>query len=216
MPRVLARLPYGASTKAIEAFNFEEAETNEQGKHLGVEHDNYCWMNASYTMGATLTRAFAEYGWCTAIRGAEGGGKVEGLPSHVFVSDDGAVDQKCPTEIGITERREAELSKLGFCPCATTKYRLRGIFRRANHAKPAQFQSPDATANAAISARLPYIMATSRIAHFLKVMARDKIGSFMEADEAERMLNQWIKQYVNGNPLAAAETKAKYPWPKRV
>lgn len=212
MPRVLARLPYGASTKAIDAFNFEEADTNEQGKHLGVEHDNYCWMNASYTMGATLTRAFAENGWCTAIRGAEGGGKVEGLPSHVFVSDDGAVDQKCPTEIGITERREAELSKLGFLPLCHYKNTDYAVFFGAQTTqKPAQFQSPDATANAAISARLPYIMATSRIAHFLKVMARDKIGSFMEADEAERMLNQWIKQYVNGNPLASAESKAKYP-----
>jgi type VI secretion system protein ImpC len=212
MPRVLARMPYGSSTKPIDAFNFEEVETNEQGKQMSLAHDNYCWMNASYAMGATLTRAFSEYGWCTSIRGAEGGGKVEGLPSHTFVSDDGGVDQKCPTEIGITERREAELSKLGFLPLCHYKNTDYAVFFGAQTAqKPAQFSSPDATANAAISARLPYIMATSRIAHFLKVMARDKIGSFMEADDAERMLNQWIKQYVNGNPNASAESKAKYP-----
>ena len=116
MPRVLARLPYGEATKPIEAFNFEEGSVTRDGQQLTNDHDNYCWMNAAYAMGATLTRSFAEYSWCTSIRGAEGGGKVEGLPSHVFTSDDGDLDQKCPTEIGITDRREAELSKLGFLP----------------------------------------------------------------------------------------------------
>lgn len=212
MPRVLARLPYGSATKPVEAFNFEEAERGADGKHIENDHDNYCWTNAAYAMGATLTASYADYGWCTSIRGAEGGGKVTGLPSHTFVSDDGDVDQKCPTEIGITDRREAELSKLGFLPLCHYKNTDYAVFFGAQTTqKPAKFDNPDASANAAISARLPYIMATSRIAHFLKVMARDKIGSFMEVDEAEEWLNRWINQYVNGSPGASAEMKARYP-----
>jgi len=212
MPRVLARLPYGQATKPIDAFNFEEAPRADDGRHLATDHNDYCWMNAAYALGATLTSAFSEYGWCTSIRGAEGGGKVEGLPSHVFVSDDGDFDQKCPTEIGITDRREAELSKLGFLPLCHYKNTDYAVFFGAQTTqKPKKFDNPDATANAAISARLPYIMATSRIAHFLKVMARDKIGSFMEASEAEEWLNRWISNYVNGSPGASAEMKARYP-----
>lgn len=212
MPRVLARLPYGQATKPIDAFNFEEAPRADDGRHLATDHNDYCWMNAAYALGATLTSAFSEYGWCTSIRGAEGGGKVEGLPSHVFVSDDGDFDQKCPTEIGITDRREAELSKLGFLPLCHYKNTDYAVFFGAQTTqKPKKFDNPDATANAAISARLPYIMATSRIAHFLKVMARDKIGSFMEASEAEEWLNRWISKYVNGSPGASAEMKARYP-----
>lgn len=212
MPRVLARLPYGEETKPIDAFGFEESPRDGSGKHVENDHDNYCWMNAAYTMGTTLTGAFAEYGWCTSIRGAEGGGKVTGLPSHTFVSDDGDVDQKCPTEIGITDRREAELSKLGFLPLCHYKNTDYAVFFGAQTCqKPKKFDNPDASANAAISSRLPYIMATSRIAHFLKVMARDKIGSFMEVDEAEVWLNRWINNYVNGSPGASAEMKARYP-----
>ncbi|WP_347330429.1 type VI secretion system contractile sheath large subunit [Marinimicrobium locisalis] len=212
MPRVLARLPYGSATKPVEAFNFEEVAVGENGQHLATEHDDYCWMNAAYALGTTLTTAFAEYGWCTSIRGAEGGGRVDNLPSHTFVSDDGDVDQKCPTEIGITDRREAELSKLGFLPLCHYKNTDYAVFFGAQTTqKPPKFDSPEATANAAISARLPYIMATSRIAHFLKVMARDKVGSFMEAGEAEEWLNRWIGNYVNGSPGASAEMKARFP-----
>jgi len=212
MPRVLARLPYGAATKPVEEFNFEEAQVTSDGKHLESAHDDYCWMNAAYTMGTTLTQSFAEYGWCTSIRGAEGGGKVEGLPGHVFVSDDGDMDQKCPTEIGITDRREAELSKLGFLPLCHYKNTDYAVFFGAQTTqKPKKFDDPGVTSNAEISARLPYIMATSRIAHFLKVMARDKIGSFMEASDAEEWLNRWISGYVNGSPGASAEMKARFP-----
>ncbi len=212
MPRVLARLPYGQATKPVEAFNFEEAARTQDGRHSETEHNDYCWMNAAYALGATLTAAFAENGWCTAIRGAEGGGKVEGLPSHVFVSDDGDTDQKCPTEIGITDRREAELSKMGFLPLCHYKNTDYAVFFGAQTTQRAKkYDDPDATANAAISARLPYIMATSRIAHFLKVMARDKIGSFMEVGEAETWLNRWINNYVNGSEGASAEAKAQFP-----
>lgn len=212
MPRVLARSPYGKNTKPIEAFNFEEIEPGQDGRARAAEHDDYCWMNAAYAMGTTITRAFAEYGWCTTIRGAEGGGKVEGLPTHTFISDDGDSDQKCPTEIGITDRREAELSKLGFLPLCHYKNTDYAVFFGAQTTqRPKKYADPDATANAAISARLPYIMATSRIAHFLKVMARDKVGSFMEAEDAQRWLNEWINQYVNSSPGASAEMKARFP-----
>lgn len=212
MPRVLARSPYGKNTKPIEAFNFEEIQPGQDGRARAADHDDYCWMNAAYAMGTTISHAFAEYGWCTTIRGAEGGGKVEGLPSHVFISDDGDMDQKCPTEIGITDRREAELSKLGFLPLCHYKNTDYAVFFGAQTTqRPKKFGDPNATANAAISARLPYIMATSRIAHFLKVMARDKIGSFMEAEDAQRWLNNWINQYVNSSPGASAEMKARFP-----
>jgi type VI secretion system protein ImpC len=212
MPRVLSRLPYGETTKPVESFNFEEFEQDESGMSKAADHHDYCWMNASYVMGTTLTQAFSENSWCTAIRGAEGGGKVEGLPSHLFKSDDGDTDQKCPTEIGITDRREAELSGQGFLPLCHYKNTDYSVFFGAQSTqKPKAYDDPDATANASISARLPYLMATSRIAHYLKVMARDKVGSFMEANDCERWLNQWIKQYTNSNPEASAEMKAKYP-----
>lgn len=213
MPRVLARLPYGQATKPIEAFNYEEFTLdNATGRWTGTEHDNYCWMNASYVMGSVMTRAFAEYGWCTAIRGAEGGGKVTNLPSYTFTSEDGDVDQKCPTEIGLADRREAELSKLGFLPLCHYKNTDYAVFFGAQTSqKPKNYDDPDAKANAAISARLPYIMATSRIAHYLKVMARDKVGSYMEAQNAEAGLNRWIGQFCNSSNSSDPEMKARYP-----
>jgi type VI secretion system protein ImpC len=212
MPRTLARLPYGSSTKPVEAFGYEEAEFDSKGKPKAMDHGNYCWMSTAYVMGAKLTDAFAKYGWCVAIRGAEGGGKVEGLSAHTFISDDGDPDMKCPTEVGITDRREKELSDLGFLPLCHYKNTDYSVFFGGQTAqKPKKYDRPEATANAAISARLPYIMASSRIAHYLKVMARDKIGSFMEAKDCEAWLNRWISNYVNSNPNAGQEMKAKYP-----
>jgi len=212
MPRVLARLPYGSNTKPIEEFGFEEVELDAAGRAKPLAHDHYTWMNASFVYGVKLTEAFAKYGWCTAIRGAEGGGKVEGLPAHVFTSDGGDPDLNCPAEIGITDRREAELSKLGFLPLCHYKSTDYAVFFGAQTTqKPKKYDRAEATANAAISARLPYIMATARIAHYLKVMARDKIGSFLEATDCEAWLNRWIKNYVNSNPEAGQEMKARYP-----
>jgi type VI secretion system protein ImpC len=212
MPRVLSRLPYGSQTKPIEEFNFEEVAVDARGKGKPVPHDHYAWMNAAYVMGTRLTDSFAKYGFCTAIRGAEGGGKVEGLPAHTFISDDGDPDLKCPTEIGITDRREAEMSKLGFLPLCHYKNTDYAVFFGAQSTQKAKkYDRPEATANAAISARLPYLMATSRFAHYLKVMARDKVGSFMEASNCEEWLNRWISNYVNSNEKAGAEAKAKYP-----
>ena len=212
LPRTLARLPYGEATSPVEAFRFEEFKLDDSNRNVSTEHDKFCWMNASYVMGTTLTKAFAEYGWCTSIRGAEGGGKVENLPSFTFLSEDGDVDLKCPTEIQIADRREAELSKLGFLPLCHYKNTDYAVFFGAQTTqKPKKYDRPDATANAAISARLPYIMATSRIAHYLKVMARDKVGSFMEATDAEAMLQRWVNNYCNSNPDAGADAKARYP-----
>jgi len=213
MPRVLARLPYGKATKPVEEFGFEELELDaETGMAVTPDHDDYCWMNASYVLGSRMTNAFSKYGFCTAIRGAEGGGKVEGLPAHIFRSDDGDPDLKCPTEIGITDRREAELSKLGFLPLCHYKNTDYAVFFGAQSCqKPKIYDNPDATANAAISARLPYMMATSRFAHYLKVMARDKIGSFMEADDVENWLNRWIMGYVNASEGGGQEIRAKFP-----
>ncbi|MDN2660938.1 type VI secretion system contractile sheath large subunit [Neptunomonas phycophila] len=212
MPRALARLPYGSQTSPIDDFGYEEAPIDENGVSRAADHDNYCWMNAAYVMGARLTESFASTGWCTAIRGAEGGGRVDSLPTHVFTSDDGDMDLKCPTEIGITDRREAELSKMGFLPLChykNTDYAV--FFGGQSTQKPTKYGTPEATANAAISARLPYIMATSRFTHFLKVMGRDKIGSFMEADDVEQWLNRWLLNYVNDNPDSGPDMKAKYP-----
>ncbi len=212
MPRVLARLPYGEATKTIEEFAYEEAPFNPDGSARQMDHDHYCWMNAAYAMGTRMTAAFSQYGWCTAIRGAEGGGKVENLPTHKFISDDGDLDTQCPTEIGITDRREAELSKLGFLPLCHYKNENYAVFFGAQTTqKPKKYDRPEATANAAISARLPYIMATSRFAHYLKVMARDKIGSFMEATDCEAWLNRWILNYVNSKEGADQDLRATYP-----
>ncbi len=212
MPRVLARLPYGSKTKTIDEFAYEEAPLDAAGATRPLQHDQFTWMNAAYVLGTRLTDAFAKYGWCTAIRGAEGGGKVENLPSYVFTSDDGDADQQCPTEVGITDRREAELSKLGFLPLCHYKGTDYAVFFGGQTTqKPKKYDKPEATANAAISARLPYIMASSRFAHYLKVMARDKIGSFIEVSDCESWLNTWVLNYVNANPDASAEMKAKFP-----
>lgn len=212
MPRCLSRLPYGKNTKAVDEFDFEEVDLDAKGEAKPVPHEHYAWMNTSYVLGARLTDAFAKFGWCTAIRGAENGGKVEGLPAHVFMADDGDKSLQCPTEIAITDRREAELSKLGFLPLChykNTDYAV--FFGSQTTQKPKKYDRPEATANAAISARLPYMMATSRIAHFLKVIARDKIGSFMERQDCEEWLKRWIANYVTTDPHPSDEMKARYP-----
>ena len=213
MPKVLARQPYGKASKAIEEFGYEECDIDKQtGLAINTEHDDYCWMNSSYVLGTKLTNAFADSGFCTAIRGAEGGGKVENLPAHYYLSDDGDPEMKCPTEIQITDRREAELSHLGFLPLCHYKNTDYAVFFGGQTCqKPQKYDSPDATANAAISARLPYMMATSRFAHYLKIMARDKIGSFAEAGDIESWLNQWISTYVNASEGGGQKMRMQYP-----
>lgn len=212
LPRTLARLPYGANTKPIDEFSFEEVPLGDGGKSIKVDHQEYCWMNTAYVMGAKLTDAFAKYGFCTAIRGTEAGGKVEGLPAHIFQADDGDMDLKCPTEVAITDRREAEISKLGFLPLCHFKNTDYAVFFGAQTTqRPKKYDRPAATENAAISARLPYIMATSRFAHYLKVIARDKIGSAMEREDVEKWLNRWIANYVCVDPNPSQEVRAQFP-----
>jgi len=205
LPHVLGRVPYGKDTKPIDEFRFEEGVD-------GSDHSKYLWVNAAYTVAARMTESFALYGMCVAMRGVEGGGLVEGLPTHVFKTDEGDVAAKCPTEIPITDRREKELADLGFLPlvhCKGTDYAA--FFSVQSCSKPKKYDSDSANANARLATQLPYIMAVSRFAHYLKSMMRDKIGSFMARGEAEEFLNRWIKQYVTENDNASAEVKAKRP-----
>ena len=205
LPRVLSRVPYGANTNPVEGFNFEE--TTDSGNST-----KYNWMNAAYAMGVNINRSFADYGWCARIRGVEAGGIVESLPTQTFPTDDGGVAMKCPTEIAITDRREAELSKNGFLPLVHWKNTDYAVFLGGQTVnKPKEYDNPDATANASLSARLPYIFATSRFAHYLKCIVRDKVGSFKERADMERWLSDWISNYVTSDPSASEEVKAKYP-----
>ena len=212
MPRALARLPYGAQTCPVEDFGYEETTLRADGKQAAVDHREFCWMNAAYVLGERLTHAFSTTNWCTAIRGAEGGGKVEGLPTYTFTSDDGDPDMQCPTEVGITDRREAELSKLGFISLSHYKNTDYAVFFGGQTVqKPKKYDRPEASANAEISARLPYIMATSRLSHYLKVIARDKIGSFMEATDVQNWLDRWLHNYVSADPNPSEDAKARFP-----
>ncbi len=205
MPRYLARLPYGAKTNPVDEFDFEE-DTE------GADHNKYCWSNAAFAMAVNINRAFKLYGWCSRIRGTESGGMVEGLPCHTFPTDDGGVDMKCPTEIAITDRREKELADNGFIPLSHYKNTDYAVFFGAQSLnKPTVYEDSDATANARLSARLPYLFAASRFAHYLKCIVRDKIGSFKERADMETWLNNWITQYVTLDPTASEEIKARYP-----
>lgn len=206
MPRFLARRPYGAKTNPVEAFDFEE-DAN------GPDAKKYTWANSAYAMAVNINRSFKSYGWCSRIRGIESGGAVEGLPTHIFPTDDGGVDMRCPTEIAISDRREAELAKNGFMPLVYKKNTDFAAFIGAQSLhKPVQYDDPDATSNAALAARLPYLFATCRFAHYLKCIVRDKIGSFKEADDMQRWLQNWIVQYVDGDPAHSTEaTKARKP-----
>ncbi len=206
MPRFLARLPYGAKTDPVEEFDFEEDSE-------GADSSKYVWANAAYAMATNINRAFKNYGWCSRIRGIESGGAVEELPTHTFPTDDGGMDMKCPTEIAISDRREAELAKNGFMPLIHKKNSDFAAFIGAQSLqKPAEYDDPDATANANLAARLPYLFATCRFAHYLKCIVRDKIGSFKERDDMQRWLQSWVMQYVDGDPNnSTEETKARKP-----
>ncbi len=206
MPRFLARTPYGAKTNPIEEFDFEEDVA-------GADHNKYAWANAAYAMATNINRSYKLYGWGSRIRGIESGGAVENLPLHTFPSDDGGVDQKCPTEIAIGDRREAELSKAGLLSLIHRKNSDFAAFIGAQSLhKPAEYDDPDATANANLAARLPYLFACNRFAHYLKCIVRDKVGSFKEKSDMERWLNKWIMNYVDGDPAnSSEETKSQKP-----
>lgn len=205
LPHTLMRLPYGAETVPTESFNFEEDVD-------GKDNTKYLWGNAAYSFGTRLTEAFAMYHWCAAIRGVEGGGLVQGLPTHTFKTDEGDVALKCPTEISITDRREKEFSDLGFIPlvhCKNTDYAA--FFGAQSCQKAKKYDQDAANANARLSTQLPYIFSVSRWAHYLKAMMRDKIGSFMSREDTSRYLNQWIQNYVTPDDTASASVKAQYP-----
>jgi type VI secretion system protein ImpC len=206
MPRFLSRLPYGSKTDPVDEFDFEEDTES-------ANSSNYTWSNAAYAMATNINRSFKLYGWCSRIRGIESGGAVENLPVHSFPTDDGGVDMKCPTEIAISDRREAELAKSGFMPLVHKKNSDFAAFIGAQSLnKPAEYDDPDATANANLAARLPYLFATCRFAHYLKCIVRDKVGSFKEREDMERWLNDWILKYVDGDPANSSETtKAQKP-----
>ena len=205
LPRTLGRLPYGAETKPIEEFVYEE--------HVdGTDHSKYLWMNAAYSLGSKMTQSFSLYGMCVAMRGVEGGGLVEGLPTHNFATDEGDVAMKCPTEVPITDRREKELADLGFVPlvhCKGTDYAA--FFSVQSCQKAKTYDTDAANANARLSTQLPYLMAVSRFAHYLKAMMRDKIGSFMSREEASSFLNRWITRYVTPDDSASPAAKAERP-----
>ena len=209
MPRVLARLPYGAKSEPVEEFAFEEDTDGHKG-------EKYAWMNAAYAMAVNVNRAFKEWGWCTRIRGVQSGGEVINLPTHTFPTDDGGVDLKCPTEIAISDRREHELAKSGLIPLIHRKNTDKAAFIGAQSLyKPKKYfgdKGVDATASDNLSARLPYMFAVSRFAHYLKCMVRDKIGSMKEKDELTLWLQTWINTYVDANPALSTEAmKARKP-----
>jgi type VI secretion system protein ImpC len=206
MPRFLARLPYGAKTEPVEEFGFEE-------EVAGADSSSFTWCNSAYAMATNITRAFKMYGWTTRIRGIESGGAVEGLPAYTFPSDDGGVEMKCPTEIAISDRREAELAKNGFMPLIHKKNSDFAAFIGAQSLqKPQEYDDPDATANAHLSARLPYMFATCRFAHYLKCMVRDKVGSTRTQDQLQRWLQNWLNRYVDADPNNSTEEyKATHP-----
>lgn len=206
LPRFLLRLPYHHEDAPVESFRFDE---NVDGR----THEKYLWGNAAWALAERITHAFALYRWCAAIRGFEGGGVVEGLPVHTFKADSGDTVMKCPTEAAITDRREKELDNLGFitlCHCKGTDYAV--FFGGQMTQRPKTgYDIPDANANARISAMLPYILAASRFAHYLKAIVRDKVGSFYTAGTLSEYLNRWIGNYILGRDDAGQDLKAQYP-----
>ncbi|HLD64938.1 MAG TPA: type VI secretion system contractile sheath large subunit [Pseudomonas sp.] len=205
LPHVLLRLPYGPDTKPVEGMNYVE-DVN------GTDHSKYLWGNAAWALTQRITEAFARYGWCAAIRGSEGGGAVEGLPAHTFRTSSGDLSLKCPTEVAITDRREKELNDLGFISlCHKKNTGIAVFFGGQTTNKSRLYNTNEANANSRISAMLPYVLAASRFAHYLKVIMRDKVGSFMTRDNVQTYLNNWIADYVLINDNAPQEIKAQYP-----
>ncbi|MDX8349811.1 type VI secretion system contractile sheath large subunit [Cognatiyoonia sp. IB215446] len=211
LPSTMARLPYGANGGSAKTFDYHELDTDADGNQRPKDNSELVWSNAAYDMSLKMNDAFTAFGWCTAIRGLENGGKVDQLPNLTFKSDAGDVQQACPVETNLTDEREKELSDLGFLPLVHYKNTSHAVFIGSQTAqRPKTFVDPDATSNAAISARLPYIMAASRIAHYLKVMGRDMLGSNLEANDIKTDLQAWIDQYTNAGAMGNAE-RSKTP-----
>ena len=205
LPRYSARLPYGAKTNPVENFSFEEDVD-------GRDHSKYLWANSAYQLGLRITDAYAKHSWTTAIRGVEGGGKISGMTAHTFKTDEGDIVLKCPTEVAITDRREKELNDLGFIAAVNSKGSdFAAFFGGQTVNKPKLYNLDAANANAALSARLPYVLAASRFAHYIKVIMRDKVGSFQTRQAVENFLNEWLSDYVLLSPNATQGEKARFP-----
>lgn len=205
LPRILMRLPYGAKTVPVEGIHFEEDVD-------GVDNSKFCWGNSAYAMAERITNAVALYRWPAAIRGVEGGGMVAGLPAYTFKTTDGDVALKCPTEVAVTDRREKELSDLGFITLCHSKGTDFAAFFGGQTTQRAKLYNLDsANSNSQLSARLSYMLACSRFAHYIKVIMRDKVGSFMNRQEVSKYLNTWIAQYVLITDHATHAVKAQYP-----
>jgi type VI secretion system protein ImpC len=239
MPRFVSRLPYGSKTDPVEGFAFEEfgfqydmrelftnedaekadaktkkLENNAKAVSQAIDTNNYTWSNAAYAMATNINRSFSLYGWCSRIRGIGSGGEVESLPAHAFPTNDGKSDMKCPTEVAIDDIKEQILStQLGMMPLVHRKNTDFAAFISAQSLqKPQEYHSDEATASANLSARLPYLFATCRFAHYLKCIVRDRIGSYTSRDEIESWLNRWILNYVDGDPETSSEaTKCRKP-----
>jgi len=205
LPSVIGRLPYGTKTIPVERFNFEE-------KMVEGRRSHYLWINAAFSLAGVMVRAFEKYGWSTAIRGVEGGGLVDALPTYSYTSISGERVVQCPTEIAITERREKELSELGFIPLVYYKGTEKGVFFSINTPnKPRKYDSEQANANARLAVQLQYIMATSRFAHYIKIMMRNKIGSFTTQLACQNYLQKWVNKYIISDDDASFKSKARFP-----
>lgn len=204
-PRTLVRSPWGADSAEVEDLDFDEDVS-------GDDHEKYLWGPSSWAMGSLIMKSFTEYGWPSAIRGTESGGKVADLPLHHYRSLSGSMITKCPTETSITDRREKELSDqgiIGVCHARNSDFAV--VFSGATVNRPQKYTDEDASANAKLSASLPYVLACARFAHYLKSILRDKVGGFTSKDEIQRYLNTWIAAYVTADDNASHNTKARFP-----
>lgn len=204
LPKVLQRLPYGENN-SIKTFGFkEQIDPN--------NNSDFCWGNAAYSMAQCIANAFDQYGWVSAIRGVDSGGKVEDLPLHSYTSLSGELSYLCPTEIAITDRREKELSDLGFLPlCYFKKTNYAVFFGGQTAILPTKYSEDSATANSQLSSSLPCLLSASRFVHYMKCMIRDYIGSISSQDDIQMKLQKWLAGYVTLNTAASMEVKARFP-----
>ncbi len=206
-PRFLLRLPYNQEKNPVKSFNYNE--------NTSENHEDFLWGNTSFTFATRLSDSFAKYRWCPNIIGPASGGAVEDLPVHTFESM-GAIENKIPTEVLISERREFELAESGFIGLAMRKGSDNACFFSANSCqKPKYFgqskEGKEAESNYKLGTQLPYMFIVNRLAHYLKVLQREQIGSWKERTDLERELNQWISQYVSDQDVVDAGVRGRRP-----
>ena len=205
LPRIMARAPYSVDNNPVDGLAY--AETVDSSRQ-----DHFVWMNTAYALMVRIASAQASYGWTAAIRGIEGGGCAYDLPIFLYTKKEGDLGLKCPTEVSITDRREKELSDLGFAPLCHSKGTNLAVFFSSQTVQiPQIYDKPNANANARMSSSLPYMLIASRFAHYIKVMVRNKIGSFQTAQNIEHYLQNWVSSYVLLNPIASQDLKSQMP-----